>query len=39
MSIPNLAEDVDTMEDLTRLQLRVGPRTQACLSDLERSVV
>jgi 2-phospho-L-lactate/phosphoenolpyruvate guanylyltransferase len=38
VSIPNLAEDVDTMDDLTRLQLRVGPRTQACLSDLERSV-
>jgi 2-phospho-L-lactate guanylyltransferase len=37
VSIPNLAEDVDTMDDLTRLQLRVGPRTQACLSDLERS--
>jgi 2-phospho-L-lactate guanylyltransferase len=37
VSIPNLAEDVDTMDDLTRLQLRVGPRTQACLSELERS--
>jgi 2-phospho-L-lactate/phosphoenolpyruvate guanylyltransferase len=34
----NLAEDVDTMDDLTRLQLRVGPRTQACLLELERSV-
>lgn len=38
VSVPNLADDVDTMEDLTRLQLRVGPRTQACLVDLERSV-
>ncbi len=38
VSVPNLAEDVDTMEDLARLQLRAGPRTQACLSDLERSV-
>lgn len=38
VSVPNLAEDVDTMDDLTRLQLRVGPRTQACLTDLERSV-
>jgi 2-phospho-L-lactate guanylyltransferase len=37
--VPNLAEDVDTMEDLTRLQLRAGPRTQACLAQLERSVV
>ena len=37
VAVPNLADDVDTMEDLTRLQLRVGPRTQACLADLERS--
>jgi hypothetical protein len=29
---------VDTMEDLTRLQLRAGPRTQACLLELEQSV-
>jgi 2-phospho-L-lactate guanylyltransferase len=36
---PNLADDVDTMEDLTLLQLRAGPRTQACLADLERSHV
>jgi 2-phospho-L-lactate guanylyltransferase len=35
---PNLADDVDTMDDLTRLQLRAGPRTQACLTELERSV-
>jgi 2-phospho-L-lactate guanylyltransferase len=35
---PNLADDVDTMDDLTRLQLRAGPRTQACLLELERSV-
>jgi hypothetical protein len=27
------------MDDLTRLQLRAGPRTQACLAELERSVV
>jgi 2-phospho-L-lactate guanylyltransferase len=39
VSVPNLADDVDTMEDLTRLQLRAGPRTQACLLELERSVV
>jgi 2-phospho-L-lactate guanylyltransferase len=37
-AVPNLADDVDTMEDLTRLQLRAGPRTQACLAELERSV-
>ncbi|HKU56651.1 MAG TPA: 2-phospho-L-lactate guanylyltransferase [Gaiellaceae bacterium] len=35
-AIPNLADDVDTMDDLTRVQLRAGPRTQACLSELER---
>jgi 2-phospho-L-lactate guanylyltransferase len=38
VAVPNLAEDVDTMEDLTRLQLRAGPRTQACLAELERSM-
>jgi 2-phospho-L-lactate guanylyltransferase len=39
VALPNLADDVDTMDDLTRLQLRAGPRTQACLSELERSLV
>jgi 2-phospho-L-lactate guanylyltransferase len=39
VAVPNLAEDVDTMEDLTRLGLRAGPRTQACLAELEGSVV
>ena len=29
--IPNLCDDVDTMEDLQRLGLRAGPRTQAAL--------
>jgi 2-phospho-L-lactate guanylyltransferase len=38
VALPNLAEDVDTMEDLTRLQLRAGPRTQACLAELEGSL-
>lgn len=38
VAVPNLADDVDTMEDLIRLQLRAGPRTQACLSELESSV-
>ena len=32
--VPNLADDVDTLEDLYRLQLRCGPRTQACLAEL-----
>ncbi len=31
---PNLAEDVDTLDDLERLQLRCGPRTQAALAAL-----
>jgi 2-phospho-L-lactate guanylyltransferase len=38
VALPNLADDVDTMDDLTRLQLRAGPRTQACLAELERSL-
>ena len=29
--VPNLADDVDTLEDLQRLHLRLGPRSQACL--------
>jgi len=32
--VPNLAEDVDTMGDLERLQLRCGPRTQSVLAAL-----
>jgi 2-phospho-L-lactate guanylyltransferase len=39
VALPNLADDVDTMDDLSRLQLRAGPRTQTCLAELERSVV
>jgi 2-phospho-L-lactate guanylyltransferase len=34
VAVPNLVDDVDTLEDLQRLQLRVGPRSQACLSSL-----
>jgi 2-phospho-L-lactate guanylyltransferase len=30
--IPNLADDVDTLDDLTRLHLRLGPRSQAALA-------
>ena len=29
--IPNLSDDVDTMEDLRRIGFRAGPRTQAAL--------
>jgi 2-phospho-L-lactate/phosphoenolpyruvate guanylyltransferase len=32
--IPNLVDDVDTLEDLYRLTLRCGPRTKACLAEL-----
>jgi 2-phospho-L-lactate guanylyltransferase len=32
--IPNLADDVDTLEDLHRLTIRCGPRTRACLAEL-----
>ena len=31
-SIPNLADDVDSIDDLERLELRVGPRTLAELA-------
>ena len=34
VAVPNLADDVDTLDDLTRLHLRLGPRTQAALSEL-----
>ena len=32
--IPNLADDVDTLEDLTRIGFRAGPRTQAAIGQL-----
>jgi 2-phospho-L-lactate guanylyltransferase len=34
VAVPNLAEDVDTLADLERLQLRCGPRTQSVLAAL-----
>jgi 2-phospho-L-lactate guanylyltransferase len=34
-AIPNLADDVDTVADLERLHLRLGPLSQACLGALE----
>jgi 2-phospho-L-lactate guanylyltransferase len=33
-AIPNLADDVDTLEDLRRVAFRAGPRTQAALAQL-----
>jgi len=37
--IPNLVDDADTLDDLYRLQLRCGPRTQACLVELPVGVL
>jgi 2-phospho-L-lactate/phosphoenolpyruvate guanylyltransferase len=37
-AIPNLVDDVDTLDDLRRLQLRVGPRTQTALHRLGPSL-
>lgn len=34
VALPNVADDVDTVSDLDRLALRVGPRTQAALTHL-----
>jgi len=34
--IPNLADDVDTLEDLEAVAFRAGPRTQAALAALGR---
>jgi 2-phospho-L-lactate guanylyltransferase (CobY/MobA/RfbA family) len=39
ISLPNLADDVDTMEDLERLEHRVGPHTRAALAALRGSLV
>jgi len=33
-TIPNLADDVDTLEDLARIGLRAGPRTQTAIGRL-----
>lgn len=33
-AIPNLADDVDTLDDLKRLHLRLGPRSQSFLATL-----
>ena len=34
VEIPNLADDIDTPEDLDRLQLRAGPHTRSALQGL-----
>ncbi len=34
VAVPNLVEDVDTVEDLRRLRVRLGPRSQAALGPL-----
>ena len=34
VALPNLADDVDTEDDLRRVGLRAGPRTQAALASL-----
>jgi 2-phospho-L-lactate guanylyltransferase len=33
-AIPNLADDVDTLDDLAKIGLRAGPRTQAAMGQL-----
>ena|SRR5437667_10713273 len=38
VAVPNVADDVDTIEDVQRLQLRMGPRSQACLSEMLAAV-
>jgi 2-phospho-L-lactate guanylyltransferase len=35
-AIPNLADDVDTVADLERLHLRLGPRSQVALAAIPR---
>lgn len=34
-AIPNLADDVDTLEDLARIGFRAGPRTQAAIGGIQ----
>jgi 2-phospho-L-lactate guanylyltransferase (CobY/MobA/RfbA family) len=37
--LPNLADDVDTMDDLERLEHRAGPHTRAAIAELRGSLV
>jgi 2-phospho-L-lactate guanylyltransferase (CobY/MobA/RfbA family) len=39
LDLPNLADDVDTMDDLDRLEHRLGPHTRAALALLHGSAV
>jgi 2-phospho-L-lactate/phosphoenolpyruvate guanylyltransferase len=39
VAVPNLADDVDTLDDLRRLHLRLGPRSQMALSSLHAEMV
>ena len=39
VAVPNLADDVDTLDDLQRLHLRLGPRSQLALSTLALEAV
>src|SRR4051794_34987559 len=34
VALPNVADDVDTIDDLRRLHLRLGPRSQAALASM-----
>lgn len=36
-AVPNLADDVDTPEDLERVRHRAGPHTQAALAELKQA--
>jgi 2-phospho-L-lactate guanylyltransferase len=38
-ALPNLIEDVDTIDDLRRLHLRLGPRSQTSLANLPAEAV
>ena len=39
VAVPNIADDVDTLEDLRRLHLRLGPRSQMALMNLSAEAV
>jgi 2-phospho-L-lactate guanylyltransferase len=38
VAVPNLRDDVDTLGDLDRLKLRLGPHTQAALLEIEQEL-
>jgi 2-phospho-L-lactate/phosphoenolpyruvate guanylyltransferase len=39
VAIANIADDVDTLDDLERLRFRCGPRTQSALADMPVEVL